>query len=87
MGDCTGPFPVTAPVPPARYTDSVAVDLNGQIIQVRPGTGRVALADGTVRVNNGPNAVDTLISGGGTGFPDCPTPACPSPSPTTGRGS
>jgi hypothetical protein len=70
VGDCAGPFPITAPVPPARYVDSVAVDLNGQIIQVRPGTGRVALADGTVRVNNGPNAVDTLISGGGTGFPD-----------------
>jgi hypothetical protein len=66
--DCAGPFPTTPPTPPARYTDSVGVDLTGEIVQVRPGN-RVALADGTVRVNNGPNAVDTLITGGATGFP------------------
>jgi hypothetical protein len=66
---CAGPFPTTPPVPPARYTDSVQVDLNGPIVQVRPGN-RVALTNGTVRVNNGPNAVDTLITGGATGFPE-----------------
>ena len=29
----------------------------------------MALVDSTVRVNNGPNAVDTLVTGGNTGFP------------------
>jgi hypothetical protein len=66
---CAGAFPTTPPVPPARYTDSVAVNLNGPIVQVRPGQ-RVALTNGTVRVNNGPNAVDTLVTGGATGFPE-----------------
>jgi len=66
---CAGPFPTTPPVPPARYTDSVAVDLNGPIIQVRPGK-RVELANGTIRVNNGADAVDTLITGGNSGLPE-----------------
>ncbi|HKU62590.1 MAG TPA: hypothetical protein VJQ44_15320 [Gemmatimonadales bacterium] len=66
---CAGPFPTTPPVPPARFTDSVGVDLVGPIVQVRPGN-RVELTNGTVRVNNGPNAVDTLVTGGNTGFPE-----------------
>ncbi len=66
---CAGPFPTTPPVPPARFTDSVGVELNGPIVQVRPGQ-RVALTNGTVRTNNGPNAVDTLVTGGNTGFPE-----------------
>jgi hypothetical protein len=66
---CAGPFPTTPPVPPARFTDSVGVELNGPIIQVRPGQ-RVALTNGTVRVNNGPNAVDTLITGGNSHLPE-----------------
>ena len=65
---CAAPFPTTPPVPPARYIDSLGVDINGEIIQVRPGA-RVALVDSTVRVNNGANAVDTLVTGGNTGFP------------------
>ena len=69
VAGCAGPFPTTPPVPPARFTDSVAVDINGPIVQVRPGN-RVALTNGTVRVNNGPNAVDTLVTGGNTGFPE-----------------
>ena len=66
---CAGPFPTTLPVPPARFTDSVGVELTGPIVQVRPGK-RVALTDGTVRVNNGPDAVDSLITGGNTGLPE-----------------
>jgi hypothetical protein len=66
---CAGPFPTTPPVPPARFTDSVGVELNGPIVQVRPGQ-RVALTNGTVRTNNGPNAVDTLITGGNTHLPE-----------------
>ncbi len=66
---CAAPFPTTPPVPPARFTDSVGVELNGPIIQVRPGK-RVALTDGTVRVNNGPDAVDTLITGNNSGLPE-----------------
>jgi hypothetical protein len=66
---CAAPFPATPPVAPARYTDSVGVELNGPIVQVRPGQ-RVALTNGTVRTNNGPNAVDTLVTGANSGFPE-----------------
>ena len=66
---CNAPFPATPPVPPARYTDSVGVDLGGPIVQVRPGH-RVAITDGTVRVNNGPASVDTLITGNNSGLPE-----------------
>jgi hypothetical protein len=69
IAGCTAAFPTTPPVPPARFTDSVGVELNGPIVQVRPGQ-RVALTNGTVRTNNGPNAVDTLVTGGNTGFPE-----------------
>jgi hypothetical protein len=65
---CAAPFPTTAPVPPARYTDSVAVDLNGEIIQIRP-FRRVLLIDGTARPNNGADNIDTLITGGNSGAP------------------
>jgi hypothetical protein len=62
-------FPTTPPLPPARFDDSVGVDISGEIIQVRPG-GRVSLSgDTTVRVNNGANNVDTLVTGGNSGFP------------------
>jgi len=69
VAGCAGPFPTTPPAPPARFTDSLGVNLVGPIVQVRPGN-RVALTNGTVRVNNGPNAVDTLVTGGNTGFPE-----------------
>ena len=65
---CAAAFPTTPPAPPARYVDSVAIDLNGEIVQYSP-TGRVLLANNTARPNVGPTAVDTLISGGGSGLP------------------
>jgi hypothetical protein len=66
---CAAPFPAAPPASPARFTDSAGVELNGPIVQVRPGQ-RVALTNGTVRTNNGPNAVDTLVTGANTGFPE-----------------
>jgi hypothetical protein len=49
-----------------RYPDSVAIELTGQVVQVRL-PNRVALANATARPNNG--FADTLVTGGGTGFP------------------
>jgi hypothetical protein len=63
---CAAPF--TIPPEGQRFPDSAAVDINGEMIQVRPGQ-RVLLANGTARNNVGPTAVDTLVTGGGTGFP------------------
>jgi hypothetical protein len=64
---CAAPF--TIPAEGARYPDSVAIDLNGQIVQVGP-NDRVLLANGTARNNVGPDATDTLITGLNTGFPE-----------------
>src|SRR4030095_13152203 len=66
---CAAPFPATPPVPPARFTDSVGVELNGPIVPGCP-RQRVARTDGTVRTNNGPDAVDTLITGNNSGQPE-----------------
>ena len=57
-----------------RFTDSVAVELTGEIIQVSPaGAWRSLTAPCD---HNGPDAVDTLVTGGDTGFPALATPAC-----------
>ena len=65
------PFDTIPPVAPARWDDSVRVELTGPIIQVNPNPGgRVMLGNGTVRPNNGPANVDTLVTGGNTGFPE-----------------
>ena len=63
---CAAPF--TIPAEGARYPDSVAIDLNGEIVQVRPGQ-RVLLANQTARNNVGPAATDTAVTGLNTGFP------------------
>ncbi len=67
LGGCASPF--TIPAEGSRYADSVAIDLNGPIVQQKVGQ-RVLLATGTVRPNNGPAAIDTAITGGDTGFPE-----------------
>jgi hypothetical protein len=63
---CAAPF--TIPAEGSRYPDSVAIDLNGEIVQVRPGQ-RVLLANQTARNNVGPAATDTVVTGLNTGFP------------------
>jgi hypothetical protein len=63
---CAAPF--TIPAEGSRYPDSVAVDITGEIVQVRPGQ-RVLLANQTARNNVGPAATDTAITGLSTGFP------------------
>ena len=59
--DCPSPF--TIPVPGSRFLDSVGVELNGEIIQIKTGD-RVALATGKALVIN----ADTLITGGNSGL-------------------
>ena len=63
---CTIPF--TTPVVGGRFTDSVAVDITGDLVQVRPGQ-RVLLANQTARNNVGPAATDTAVTGLASGFP------------------
>jgi hypothetical protein len=60
--------PFTIPPEGSRFPDSVAIDINGPMVQVRPGQ-RVQLITGQVRNNIGPAAVDTLITGLASGFP------------------
>jgi hypothetical protein len=63
---CASPF--TIPAAGARYPDSVAIDITGDLVQVRPDQ-RVLLATGTVRNNVGPTATDTAVTGLASGLP------------------
>ncbi|HEU4681467.1 MAG TPA: hypothetical protein VFS51_06970 [Gemmatimonadales bacterium] len=66
VAGCGSPF--TIPAAGARFPDSLAFDISGDIVQVRPGQ-RVLLTTGTVRNNVGPTATDTAVVGLGSGFP------------------
>jgi hypothetical protein len=60
--DCVSPFGV--PAPGTRFLDSVGVELNGPIVQLKLG-GRAALLNGTAIVTS----ADTAITGGHSGLP------------------
>jgi hypothetical protein len=66
VAGCASPF--TIPAPGGRFPDSVAIDLTGDIVQVRPDQ-RVLLATGVVRNNVGPAATDTAVTGAASGLP------------------